>query len=289
VAHAAGQSSPDRIIADMPDPWTGFRDELRDRISRLVVSLKSDHSRQGRLHEDTAYGLIKHPEKWENRNVVYRRAFGVLTEKEIARIRDPDLRRQVVAHVSAVAGSSPTSSALLKAALRSFRPEKGSVPRRVRLTNSEEPLIRIRDRRNGTVYKALTPGENWCIDIFEQPDGTWRGAAIRIFDANQPTALDEKRKGHPAARRVMRLHKGDYLKLEDGGAERIFRVVRLRAKAGQLMLAEHNEAGMLQERHKDKGDPFEWLNASYNELKRRGARKIAVDFLGRVRDPGPPT
>src|SRR3546814_4398438 len=74
VAQAAGQSSPDRIIDDMPEPWPGFRDELRRHIGDLVVALKPDHGKQGRLHEDTAYGLIARPEDWGNHNVEIGRA-----------------------------------------------------------------------------------------------------------------------------------------------------------------------------------------------------------------------
>jgi len=288
AARAAGQSSPDRIIDDMPEPWPGFRDDLHRHIGNVLVALKSDRSKQGRLHEDTAYGLIAHPEDWGGHNVVYRKAFAELNENEISRIRDPDLRGQVQKHIAETKAGGSIAGVALKAALASFRDRKGVTPRRVRLTKREAPLIHVRDRRDGTFYKALTPGENWCIDIFEQPDGTWSGAPVTVFQANQQTALDEKRKGHPAARRILRVHKGDYLKLEHEGGERIFRVVRLRAKARQLMLAEHNEAGNLADRHKDSADPFRWLSASYNELRRRHARKVSVDVLGRVRDPGPP-
>lgn len=281
VATAAARSGPDRIIADMPDPWPGFRDELKARIATVVVSLKPDHGRQGKLHEATAYGLVKEPNDWDGNNVVYRKAFADLNEKEIERIRDPLLRAAVAAHVGTVSGAA------LKTALATFKGDNGVTPRRIRLLKKEEQVIRVADRHTGQPYKALIPGENWCIDIFEQPDGKWRGAAVTMFDANAGQQLDEKRKGHPAARRVMRVHKGDYLKLVGAdGRERVMRVVRLRVKAQQFMLAEHKEAGDLDERHKEKSN-FQWLFASFNTLKKMKARKVGVDVLGRVRDPGP--
>lgn len=286
VAQAAGQSSPDRIIDDMPEPWLGFRDELCRRVGDLIVALKPDHGKQGRLHEDTAYGLIACPEKWGGHNVVYRKSFVDLNENEIGRIRDPDLRDQVQKHVTAAKGNGTISGSALKAALVSFKDRGGAAPRRVRLTKSESPLIPVRDRRNGQVYKALAAGENWCIDIFEQPDGAWLGSPVTLFEANNPGSLDERRKGHPAARRVLRIHKGDCLKLTNGDTEQIFRVVRLNARANRLYLAQHCEAGDLQKRHDDRNDGFRWLLASYTTLKERHARKVSVDALGRVQDPG---
>ena len=73
----------ERIVDDMPDPWDGYRDELKAALDRIVVSHRPDHgidptaapgkrtSTSGRLHEETAYGLVKEPER-EGGNVVAR-------------------------------------------------------------------------------------------------------------------------------------------------------------------------------------------------------------------------
>jgi CRISPR-associated endonuclease Csn1 len=88
----------------------------------------------------------------------------------------------------------------------------------------------------------------------------------------------------------MRVQKGDYMKLlAAGNREQVMRVVRLRVKKQQLMLAEHKEAGNLDDRHKEEGDSFRWTFASLGTLKDWKARKVSVDALGRVRDPGPPS
>ena len=294
ISKAAGQSRPDRLIEKMPAPWAEFRDELKERIGKVIVSLKPDHGTQGRLHEETAYGPIKRPEDWGGHNVVYRKFFADLNENEIDRIRDPDLRTQVQAHVAKVTGAGPLKGTALKAVLSAFRDRTGSTPRRIRLTKSEAALIPIYDRRTAVSdrkdhlpYKAVSAGENWCIDIFEQPDGSWRGAPITLFEANNPGMLDEKRKGHPAARRVLRVHKGDFLRLTHGPSAEIYRVVRLNARSNRLYLAPHYEAGELQKRHEKReeeyrNDPFRWLLASYSTLKERRACKVAVDELGRV-------
>lgn len=292
MSDASAASRLDRAIEDMPDPWESFdRDALRERIRAVVVSLKPDHGRQGRLHEETAYGLIADPAKEDGATVVYRKAFIDLNENEIARIRDPNLRERVAAYVAqAKTEGKSVKDALAAYASHDKSPGNKNGIRHVRLTKVEDPagLVPICDRRNGHPYKAMSAGENWCIDIFEQPDGKWIGAPITVFQANRAMTLSEKRKGHPAARRVMRVHKGNYLKLYHDGAEGIFRVVRLEAKAQRLRLAGHNEAGNLDQRHNDPDDPFRWLFVSFSQLKSRQTREVSIDVLGRVRDPGPP-
>lgn len=293
MSDAAAASRLDRTIEDMPDPWDGFdRDILRERVRTVVVSLKPDRGRQGRLHEETAYGLVADPAKEDGATVVSRKTFIDLNEKnEIARIRDPNLRARVQAHVTQAKRDGKTvKDALIDYADNDSSAGNKNGVRRVRLLKVEDPasLVPIRKHDNGKIYKAMSAGENWCIDVFQQPDGKWIGAPVTMFQANRPESLSEKRKGHPAARRVLRVHKGDYLKLDHDGAERIFRVVRLEAKAQRFRLAEHHESGNLDERHNDQNDSFRWLFVAFSQLKVRKARKVSVDAMGRVRDPGPP-
>jgi CRISPR-associated endonuclease Csn1 len=86
----------------------------------------------------------------------------------------------------------------------------------------------------------------------------------------------------------MRLHKGDLLKVEQNGKEKVFRIVKIALTNESFWLSEHNESGKLQERHDDPDDQFRWDFLSFSRMKARRARKITVDLLGRVHDPGPP-
>lgn len=80
----------------------------------------------------------------------------------------------------------------------------------------------------------------------------------------------------------MRIRKGDLLAIDDGGVRRIMVVHRLDAANGRFKLAEHNEAGNLQQRHEEEIDPFRWMMASYNTLKAKNAEAVRVDELGHV-------
>lgn len=324
VSSAADQYR-DRLFDDMPKPWPGFDLELKTNLDRLTISYKPDHARQGKLHEETAYGIIRCPEKEAGATLVYRKNLKDLNANEIDRIRDSRLRADVKRHVGhllfdqakldsaqeslkearrrkdaiATAAAKDDVERLkqdrknarkvaakdLQAALIEFS-AKNNI-RRVRLVKNESGYIQIRDR-SGHPYKALTPGQNYCVDILAAGDGSWRGQGIPLFTANQPSYSRERIATRPDAVPVMRVHKGDLLKLEHNGTERIFRVVKLVPSNGLLWLSEHAEAGNLQQRNDDKEDAFNWLYIAFSQMKARNARKVTVDFLGRVHDPGPP-
>lgn len=275
----------ERVIDDMPDPigWPSFRDDLRAALDRIVVSYKPEHGTQGRLHEETAYGLVKEPDHEDGATLIYRKAIADLNPNEIERVRDPKLRDVLRRIAKPVANDKPK----LKTALAKFAAEHKPPLRRVRLTKVEKAFETIRDS-SGRPFKALTPGENHHVDVVALPDGKWVGCGVTVFAANRPNGVPQWQSEYPDGRLIMEVHKGDLLKLEADGAERIYRVAKLEAGVGRLVLAQHHEGGNLALRHKDGDDPFRWLFVAFNQLKARLARKISVDPLGRLRDPGPP-
>ena len=81
----------------------------------------------------------------------------------------------------------------------------------------------------------------------------------------------------------MRIHKADMIELDDfDGIRRIKTVHRLAPSNGKLWLAPHNEGGELQKRHDDSNDLFRWDFANIRGLKKRSARKVMVDAIGRI-------
>jgi CRISPR-associated endonuclease Csn1 len=285
IQYQAGQSGH-RTIDDMPDPiqWPTFREDLRERFDRIVVSYKPEHSPSGRLHEETAYGIVRHPEKEDGATLVYRKSFVDLNANEIARIRDLGLRTRVLAAIEGVASDKKK----LKEALTDFAGKERQPLRHVRLVKIERGIEPIVHRRTGRPYKAVIPGENYAVDIIELPGGRWIGEGITVYAANRSLATPAWKQRHPDARLVMRVHKGDLLKVDHDGAERIFRVVKLAPGNGRFVLAGHLEAGNLEQRHNDSNDLFRWVFLAFGQMKNRKARKVTVDHLGRVKDPGPP-
>lgn len=286
ISRAAGRAEEkgeDRLLEDLPDPFDGFREALDQGLRALVVSYRPDHGRGGALHEETAYGPVRDPAAWDDYNVVFRKPVTSLTKGEASRIRDPDLRANVERYIyEAGAAGKP-----LKDALAAFSEDTGV--RRVRVLKREDPVIPITGP-DGHPYKALVPGQNHRIDIYEQPDGTWVPEVLTVFDANRGVT-PQRRNAHPAARKVMSLYKGDIVKLKTKPeeSERLMRIVRLSPSNNVLYLVEPSEGGNFSQRHDDPDDYFRWLFFNMGRLKDAAARKVEVDVMGRVRDPGPPT
>lgn len=269
--------------------WPTMRDDLKMALDKMVVSHRPDHGIEGQLHEDTAYGVADD----EDGNLVYRKPIEGLNDNEIDRIRDRKLRDTVRTHVDA----EKKNGVALADALRKLKDTAGHPHfkhglRHVRILKKENPayLVPIDDRRTGKPYKAYSAGENYCVEVFETVDGKWNGEAIRRFDANKRNAGDKVphqpqwRAAHSGAKPLMRIHKGDLIRLDHDGRTRIMVVHRLDAAAGRFKLADHNETGNLDRRHAadNEIDPFRWLMASYGTLKRLDAVPVRIDSLGRV-------
>lgn len=274
----------DRQKIEVPLPWPTLRADLDGALKKMVVSHKPDHGLQAQLHEDTAYGTIARPEKEGGSNLVYRKSFRDLNEKEIARIRDRRLRGLVEAYVEREKREGKDlKSALLSFAQRTDIPGVPGPIRHVRLTKSEKPeyLVPIRDK-SGTAYKAYSAGENAFVDIVRSPNGRWIAQATTVFQANQKNAKPAWQANGNGHSFVMRVFKGDMLRIDHEGRTKIVKIVRLSPSNNVLYLVEHNEAGVFQNRHDDKDDPFRWLFANFDKLREWNAERVRVDELGRL-------
>ena len=55
---SARERQLNRLVEDMPLPWPTYREHVQRAIECIWVSHKPDHSHEGAMHNDTAYGLI---------------------------------------------------------------------------------------------------------------------------------------------------------------------------------------------------------------------------------------
>ncbi|MGQ9367170.1 type II CRISPR RNA-guided endonuclease Cas9 [Azospirillum sp. A39] len=285
------ESGLERLLEDMPEPWEGFREAVEARVRFLIVSHRPEHGTGGRMHEDTAYGFVADPAREDGCNLVFRKPLTSLSEREVGRIRARDLRAVVRDRLKAHrAEGLDHAKAMVRTAeeVAALATWKGI--RHVRLLTKEASPIPIAGE-DGRPYKGLIAGEIHHVDIVALPDGRWSGRPATLFEARR-TALSDGRAAPPqpapGERFVMRLHKGDFVKLDHDGEERVMRVVWLEPGNSRFRFAEHNEAGELDKRHADPDDPFRWLIVAYDKLRRRRARRVTVDRLGKVRDPGFP-
>lgn len=108
---------------------------------------------------------------------------------------------------------------------------------------------------------------------------------IRRFDANQSDFDPMKFRPHPAAKKIARLHIDDMVAVGEGAARRILRIVKMSGQT--ITMADHFEGGALKARDADKNDIFKYFAPSASKLKELGFRKVGVDEIGRLTDPGP--
>jgi CRISPR-associated endonuclease Csn1 len=322
IANLNSDADRKRLIEEVPLPWDGFTpDELRPHLEKLVVSHKPDHGTfpwmtkgkgngkghaqtSGSLHNDTAYGLVG-PSKNGNWKVVSRAPLSAFNtpedmDKALPDIRDRALREALIAEWASFqktykpdsGGDSddkrkkqnPAQAFADHAASKGIKLNGHSVKvRRVRMTEELDVVI-IKDKQ-GRPYKAYKPDGNAFADLYELPDGKWKAVVVRRFDANQSDFDPAKFRPHPAAKKIARLHIDDMVAVGEGDARRILRIVKM---SGQIItMADHFEGGALKARDADKTDIFKYFAPSASRLKDLGFRKVGVDEIGRLTDPGP--
>lgn len=287
TAHAAARAEDqdlDRVFQDVPVPFEGFRDRVRETVAAVTVSVKPEHGKGGALHEDTSYGLVPETDPGAALgNLVVRKPLKGLTSGEVDRVRDPRLRAQLAAIVAPFrdANGKARDAKGLARALEAFGAEHGI--RRVRILKQNASVESISDRRTGLPYRAVVPGENHHVDIVQMRDGSWRGFAASVFEVNRPGWRPEWEVQKLGGKLVMRLHKGDAVELTDADGQRRIKVVQqIEISANRIRLASHSDGGKLQDRHDDGDDPFRWDLATIPYLKRRGCVAVKVDPIGVV-------
>ena len=265
------------------DPWEGFRDDVKKVVEDIVVSHKAGRKKQGQLHNDTAYGIVKEPEDEGGVYKVVRRkpVSEIKNLQHIEAIRDRRLRHEFKKVFESADGGAGAGAR----AVQELASAKGI--RRVRLTESQK-IIPIEDAA-GQAYKAYKGDSNWGIEIYAFPkghkkNGKWDGVVISRFAANQEGFKPGQTfRPHPAAQLVMRLQINDCVEMAQGRGESMRKLYRLQkmGKNGRLYFAEVHEANV-DRRNRNKDDPFNYINASGNALNARKAKKVHVSPTGRI-------
>ena len=297
----AAKSSEARLVEktaqSIPAPWSGFREDVEKALSRVIVSHRANHGRidtegrksgrdstAGGLHRDTALGIVKDTDQVVGRKSLYK-----LTAEDIAittsnkNIRDEALQKALA---KATAGKE---GAAFKAAIRDFANDVTSDfygIRRVRMiwTLTKRSRIEIKDKE-GRAFKAYKTGSNHCLELWRMPDGKYTTKVVSTFDAHTAAASDmNKSRPHEEAKRVLRIFQRDMVALERGGRTLICYVQKF-SQSGQAVFAEHYQANT-DTRNKSETDPFKFIHLSGQSIVDNRVRRVIVDVMGRVRDPG---
>ena len=293
-------------VAGQALPWEGFdRVQLKPFLDSLVVSYKPDHGTRGQdgkttgqLHNETAYGVVNFVDGGTSQVVVRKPLSALKIPKDLDSVRDPALREALKRFWFQVGMQGGNTAVFAERAAIEGVPLNGKPQRvrRVRLLDQQRVIpIRPRNGRAAKPYKGYLPGGNEFADLWRMGDASWKLVVIPRFDFNQrdfnierfrPVTAKGKYKGRPdpAARRLMRLHIDD-MGAFGAGEER--RIVRVRKISGRLVwMDNHNEADVPNRINKRE---IKESKFSAGQLQRLGFRKVGVDEIGRVSDPGAPS
>lgn len=269
-----GERGLERLV--IPKPFDTFRDQVKEKVASVIVSHKIDHGKGGALHEETAYGIVADCDEKKRDHgytLVSRKPVATLSRRDINQVRDPVLREALLEETEGVSDQE------LEQVLSNWSEKTGV--RRLRILRKQSEFISIHDT-DGRQYKAVVPGENHHVDVFQMPDGEWDFGAVSRFEANQANWETDST---DIARLIMRLHKGDLVEIDcKNGERKVMRIYRLNPSASNrnIYFAEHNEAGNLDKRDKDMQDPFRWMRLSYSKLQKYNLRPVIVTETGRV-------
>ena len=294
---AAGQSA-ELIAASTQPPWDSFRADVGHQLDRIVVSHRADHGRinpegrrngrdstAGQLHNETAYGIV------DVDQVVTRKPFLGLTPSDLKEkkggpnIRDPQLRKALVEATRGADSASAFKHALQRFTSTSIH-YRGI--RRVRMieTLKRGSRVEVGHPDDGSPLKAYKGDSNHCYELWRLPNGKIVPQVVTTFQAHQADA----KRPHPAAKRLLRLFKKDMVALIDpksaDGQTMICIVQKLDLLHG-LYLTPHMEANA-DARNRDNEDPFSLLQIGAGTIVKLAVRRVHVDEIGNLRDPGPP-
>ncbi|MDX9701954.1 MAG: type II CRISPR RNA-guided endonuclease Cas9 [Candidatus Auribacterota bacterium] len=299
-AAAENTAKQERLINDMPQPTTNFepagRYRLTELLDKMIVSYKPDHKdarsaiRKGStatpLHNETGWGFLKDIDDQYALFSVRKPVDSLCNDsmsKNIEKILSPSIK-QTLTNLSEGKNNADAKKAILDYC------EQHNI-RRIKIADkkTKNTMVPINDR-SGNPYKWYELGGNYCAEIFcpQRPfcngdcvncqfksKKTWQCEIISNFDAHKKDFQPRWRKQYPCAKMIMRLFIDDMVAYEDKGSLLFCKVKKM--SGNRVYLREHTIA-------KEKSNELTW-GASAPQLQLKNARHVAVDVLGRVKDP----
>lgn len=241
-----------RLVDNMPPPWgdsmDGYRGHVERAVNNIWVSHKPDHSHEGAMHEDTAWGLL--PD-------------GLATR----RARDDNGHRLRETKNRTVIPFSSTQDAN-----RHGIDEQG-------LPKNYKGYVGGSNFCMDIVLNEKGKWEGEIVSTFAAYQ------LVREFGEKIGVArLQSKTQSVSGKPLVMRLQNGDTVMLKDGERYRLMRIVKMNSQ-GQISFAGISDANT-STREADKTDSFNYFRKNAGPLQGLFARKVTLSPIGELRDPG---
>lgn len=292
----------DRLEIKLPNHWNSFREDAKEAIEKIVVSHKIDHDENGKLHDETYYGILKDKilvdsgkKKLAPCNLVTSSSIKNLKKTEARFVRDNKLRDALIK----LSDQANSDKDFQDNYLPNFIKETGI--KNIRLYDNNKSVIEIsHPQKNPKFTKAIKTNGNHHISIWKMPNGDFITDVVSNFKMNCPYEIKERESGikfinkekkfsenekfeklkpHPGAKLIIRLFKDDLIKLEDKGESKIVKISII-GSTSQCYFLKHNSAVSDGE---NKGSFY--LNKKTLEEKK--LRKIFITPSGKIHDSGP--
>jgi CRISPR-associated endonuclease Csn1 len=238
----------DKLVDNMPLPWDSYREHVQRAVNNIWVSHKPDHSHEGAMHEDTAWGLLPN---------------GLATR----RTRGEDGKRQRETKTRTVI---PFSSTLDKD--RHGVDEQG-LPKNYKgyVGGSNFCMDIVRNEKGkweGEIVSTFTAYQ--LVRELGKVEGLRRLQSTTQSLSGKPL--------------VMRLQNGDVVKMQVEDKWQLMRVVKMNSQ-GQISFAKLDESNT-SARELDKLDTFTYYRKNAGPLQGIQARRVTISPIGELRDPG---
>ena len=284
TAQARGVELEER--PDVPEPWPHYRLHVKRMVEQITVSHRPNHSYQRQMNNDTIYGL--RPDGM----VVVRKPLSSI--KSLGQLRKLNIvDRHLADRLLAATGDAVTDGEF-SLLLARFIEESGV--KRVRVQEKLDVIPigfperadhrRPRPGRGSPdgAYRGVKGDSNYCIEIYIDDKGRWRGEVISTFQAYQIVRTEGEGRlrdphwtlsGKPL---VMRLMRDDTVQMLVDGERRLMRVCVVKG-TGEMHWAGTAESNV-DARHRDRNDGFKYTIKSPGSLQAALARKVTVSPHG---------
>ena len=263
-------------------PWPNLREEVQKTINNINVSHRVTRKVSGQLHEETAYGPTGLKDDKGQEIFVYRKTLQSLTIPMVTKIVDPVVRNIVQSRLGEHGIELGNSQKIPKEVwneplyMKSTKGKKIPI-KKVRIHAVFNNMIMLKDK-SGQPYRAVAPGSNHHIEIFEYTDkkgNTKRdGKVVTMFEAvhrsQDGSPVVQRNHGH-GVKFICSLAINEMFMLELDEESSVLHRVQKISQNKQVFFRPHTFAGDLK-----KQTP---VSKVMNQLK---GYKVTVDPLGRI-------
>lgn len=284
IADSSAQSrSLSKIV--IPEPWKGFHKDVEKAFNSIIVSHKLDHGTNGPFMEETCFGVIRELNEYEKENnykLVTTKLRASLEEKHIPKIRDEKLREL----------AEKKGLEKLPSKIKRLRIYEVSNEDHEKIGSPFSGIAKITHGKDKKHRKYYQKGDINYLAIWYLPKkyalrdqkqkartSDYIFTGVKTFDLNANKSDLNLLKPHPAAKLVAKVFKGDTVKLEREGEEKIFIVKSIKVANGNLQFLEVNLGREIE------GAKAYFL--AFNRLQECRFRKVSINAIGSVLDRGP--